>query len=164
MIERVISGGQTGADRAGWRAAQEFRIATGGWMPRGFLAEDGRHPGFARQFGAKETASDGYPERTRRNAQEADVTLWFGDPTSRGAILTFAHCRGPHIAIHPPIARYDWAVDDVAAWLDDPRNGFRVLNVAGNRASKNPEIGGFAEDYLVAVFARILAVRAEEAS
>jgi hypothetical protein len=37
MIERVISGGQTGADQAGWRAARAAGIPTGGFMPKGFL-------------------------------------------------------------------------------------------------------------------------------
>ena len=47
MIDRVISGGQTGADQAGWRAAKASGIPTGGWMPKGFLTEDGPRPEFA---------------------------------------------------------------------------------------------------------------------
>ena len=47
MLERVISGGQTGADQAGWRAARAFGIPTGGAMPKGFLTEDGPCPEFA---------------------------------------------------------------------------------------------------------------------
>jgi len=47
MLAKIISGGQSGADRAGWRAARTFGILSGGWMPRGFLAEDGPHPEFA---------------------------------------------------------------------------------------------------------------------
>ena len=34
MIELVISGGQTGADQAGWRSAKKAGIATGGYMPK----------------------------------------------------------------------------------------------------------------------------------
>lgn len=41
MIERVISGGQTGADQAALRAARACGIPTGGWAPRGWLTEDG---------------------------------------------------------------------------------------------------------------------------
>jgi hypothetical protein len=41
MIEKVVTGGQTGADRGGWRAAQACGIATGGWMPPLFASEDG---------------------------------------------------------------------------------------------------------------------------
>jgi Circularly permutated YpsA SLOG family len=52
MLERVISGGQIGADRAGWWAAKAAGIPTGGAMPLRFLAEDGRHPEFAEEFGA----------------------------------------------------------------------------------------------------------------
>jgi hypothetical protein len=47
MIERVIAGGQTGADQAGWRAARASGIATWGFMPLGFLTEDGPRPEFA---------------------------------------------------------------------------------------------------------------------
>jgi len=47
MLERVISGGQTGADQAGWRAARASGIPTGGAMPGGFLTEDGARPDFA---------------------------------------------------------------------------------------------------------------------
>jgi hypothetical protein len=39
VLDRVVSGGQTGADQAGWRAARASGIATGGWMPEGFLTE-----------------------------------------------------------------------------------------------------------------------------
>src|SRR3954453_21838055 len=52
MLERVISGGQTGADLAGWRAARAAGIATGGWMPRGFWTEAGERPEFAELYGA----------------------------------------------------------------------------------------------------------------
>jgi hypothetical protein len=52
MIERVISGGQTGADQAGWRAARAYGIPTGGWMPLGFLTETGPRPEFTELDGA----------------------------------------------------------------------------------------------------------------
>ena len=47
MVTMVISGGQTGADQAGWRAAEACGIPTGGWMPRGFLTEEGTERWFA---------------------------------------------------------------------------------------------------------------------
>jgi hypothetical protein len=52
VLDRVVSGGQTGADQAGWRAARASGIATGGWMPAGFLTEAGPRPEFAEMFGA----------------------------------------------------------------------------------------------------------------
>jgi Circularly permutated YpsA SLOG family len=90
MLERVISGGQTGADQAGWRAAG---IPTGGWMPLGFLTEDGPRPEFAELYGAVETSSAAYPPRNRMNAQAGDGTLWLGDVGSLGARTTLAACR-----------------------------------------------------------------------
>jgi hypothetical protein len=155
VIERVISGGQTGADQAGWRMAKKLGIVTGGWMPRGFRAEDGNHPEFAALYGAQETESRDYPERTRRNARDSDVTLWFGDPTSRGGKLTL-RCTGeqghPYLIIDRDVPRYAWSAAKVARWLIDPRNEFTAVNVAGNRESTHPGIGQSTENYLWAVF------------
>jgi hypothetical protein len=47
MLDRIISGGQTGADQAGWRAARACGVPTGGFMPLGFLTEGGPRPEFA---------------------------------------------------------------------------------------------------------------------
>jgi hypothetical protein len=61
VLDKVITGGQTGADQAAWRVARAFGIPTGGWMPLGFLTEtaDGKgaepHPEFADLYGARET-------------------------------------------------------------------------------------------------------------
>ena len=57
MLERIVSGGQTGADQAGWRAAKALGIATGGWMARRFLTEDGPRPEFRKLYGAVEHPS-----------------------------------------------------------------------------------------------------------
>jgi hypothetical protein len=60
MLERAVGGGQTGADQAGWRVAQAYGIATGGWMPRGFLTEDGPRSNFADRYGARELPTSSY--------------------------------------------------------------------------------------------------------
>jgi hypothetical protein len=60
MLDRVITGGQSGADQAGWRAARAAGIPTGGFMPKGFLTEDGPRPEFAEEFGAVEMPTDSY--------------------------------------------------------------------------------------------------------
>jgi putative molybdenum carrier protein len=75
MIERILSGGQTGADQAGWRAARSAGIPTGGWMPSGFLTEDGPRPEFAELYGAVETVSGGYRRRTEANVCDRDATV-----------------------------------------------------------------------------------------
>ena len=94
MLEKIISGGQTGADQAGWRPARTCGLGTGGWMPRGFLTEDGPRPDFAVLYGAREMTIAEYPPRTRRNARDGDATLWFGDTVTPGARTTLAACRG----------------------------------------------------------------------
>jgi hypothetical protein len=75
MLHRLISGGQTGADRAGWRAAKAAGIPTGRAMPLGFLADDSCHPEFAKAFGAHQLATNDYPARTESNVRASDGTL-----------------------------------------------------------------------------------------
>ena len=91
--KRIVSGGQTGADQAGWRAAKASGIPTGGFMPKGFMTEDGPRPEFAEAYGAVELPTSSDPERTRRNAKDADATVWFGTPAPSGSITTHRACR-----------------------------------------------------------------------
>ena len=157
-LELVISGGQTGADQAGWRAAKAVGIATGGWMPRGFLTEDGPRPEFAEMYEAKQATSTAYPERTRLNAWSGDITLWFGDPSSRGGKVTLKEC-GINLRIWPGHSQFDWKVAQVAEWISRPLPGCRILNIAGNRESVAPGIGEWVEAYMREVF-RLLGVEA----
>ena len=93
MLEKIISGGQTGADQAAWRAAKAFGVPTGGWMPEGFLTEDGPHPEFAEQYGAAEMPADSDLAPTEQNVQDSDATLWFGETTTAGAQATVGACQ-----------------------------------------------------------------------
>ena len=156
MKEVIVSGGQTGADQAGWRAAKAAGIATAGWMPKGFLTEDGPRPEFAEMYGAKQTTSTTYPERTRLNARLGNITLWFGDPSSRGGKATLKEC-GIYLRIWPEHPQFDWKVARVAEWLSRPNFGCRILNIAGNRESSAPGIGQWVEAYMREVF-RLLEV------
>lgn len=162
MIERVISGGQTGADRAAWRAAKRCGIATGGWMPKGYKAEDGCHPEFAGEYGAREHPSPFYPPRTKRNVEAAEFTIVFDKSKSRE--LT-GMSNGTRIAI-------GWAIECglpscvVKVILGKPAESLRIfvmawrlreldvhyLNVGGNRESSVPGIGEWVEDYLTRLF------------
>ncbi len=148
QIMIVVSGGQTGADQAGWRAAKAAGFECADWMPKGYLTEDGPRPEFAWMYGAVETASSYYQPRTRLNAQEADITLWFGDPTSPGGRLTFKHAKRWYEIESPD---YRWKPCHIAQWL----RTCKVVNVSGNRESKAPGIGVWVEVYLAEVF-RIL--------
>jgi hypothetical protein len=152
MLERVVSGGQTGSDQAGWRAAKLCGIATGGRMPKGWLTEDGPCPEFAELYGAVEMTTSSYPHRTRANIRDSDGTLWFGNPESPGGRTTLGECERlgmPEFIVIDGMAK----PSDVAAWIEAEE--IRTLNVAGNRESSSPGIGARVEVFMVAVFRRL---------
>jgi predicted Rossmann-fold nucleotide-binding protein len=80
MIPRLVSGGQTGVDRAALDVALELGVPCGGWCPKGRRAEDGRIPDC---YPLTETRTGDYATRTRWNVRDSDFTLvlsW-GEPT-----------------------------------------------------------------------------------
>ncbi len=72
MIKKIISGGQTGADRAALDVAIKLNIPHGGWVPRGRLAEDGPIPD---KYQLQEMPTESYPSRTEQNVIDSDGTL-----------------------------------------------------------------------------------------
>jgi hypothetical protein len=152
MLERIVSGGQTGADQAGWRAARAYGLPTAGAMPRGFLTEDGPRPEFAHLYRAVELPSTSYPARTKFNVLDADATLWFGDRHSSGGVATLDACRlrgRPFLIVDPGATTPSQVRDWLAA------HDVRTLNVAGSRESKAPGIGERVEAFLGQVFRRL---------
>ena len=158
-IQRIISGGQTGADRAALVAAKAAGIATGGWMPKGFRAQDGPRPEFATLYGIREHASDRYPPRTALNVKESDATLRFAtDWDSPGEVLTSRMCSRygkPQLEVTPG---GELTPEVVAEWI--VRNNVRVLNVAGNTERTSPGIETFVSNFLAEVF-RLLRASSE---
>lgn len=155
-LRRIISGGQTGADQGGWLAAVDAGLATGGWMPLGYLTEAGPRPDFAALYAAREHASDKYPPRTYANAREADATVWFGRGDSRG----FACTEKAALSAGKPL----WAIQFGGIELPPEafadligRRGVEVLNVAGNRESLAPGIRDRVRAYLGEVIAELRA-------
>ena len=150
ILVRVISGGQTGADRGALIAARAAGLATGGWMPRGFRAHDGAHPEFAERYGIRETTSPRYPPRTALNVKESDGTLRFAtDWNSPGELLTLELCRKyrkPQLEVTPGGV----TPADVTAWIT--ANNVRVLNVAGNAERTSPGIQEYVAEFLSEVF------------
>jgi hypothetical protein len=71
-LERIVSGGQSGADRAGLDAALLHGLPHGGWCPKGRKAEDGV---IDLKYLLTETTSAGYRTRTERNVRDSDGTL-----------------------------------------------------------------------------------------
>mgnify|MGYP001036458900 CR=1 FL=1 len=161
MVERVITGGQTGVDQGALRAARAAGIATGGWAPRGWLVE-GRYDLIARRhvdepapwladFGLIECPEPGYPARTAANVRDAHALLWFGDTGTYGARRTLAEATRRHL--QPFIVNLGAArrPSQVADFLRSVPS-CRVLMVAGNRESKSLGIGQRTEWFLGVVF------------
>jgi len=149
MIEKIISGGQTGADIAGIKAAKELGILTGGWMPAGFLTEDGNMPEYEEEYGLMSIAQSGiggYIERTRLNVIEADATVIFSfSNKERGSTLTKKFCqeeRKPFIWIGE--ADMIEATKSLIKFLRE--HNPKILNIAGNRESLYPGIERFVTD------------------
>ena len=136
MIRRIISGGQTGVDRAALDAALELKVEFGGWCPKDRRAEDGI---IDRKYPLKETPKRDYAQRTEWNVRDSDATLILchGKPQG-GTAQTIAFAK----ALNKPclILNLDLPPDLQAArnWLSQSQIG--VLNVAGPRESQSPGI------------------------
>ena len=142
MIRRIVSGGQTGTDRAALDAAREIGIDTGGWVPLGRWAEDGRVPDCYPNM--KETDSDDPAQRTEYNVRDSNGTVvFFHGDISGGTKLTIDMAG----ELRKPILRLDLAAHTVGAaasrlieWT--AAEGIEVLNVAGPRESEDAGIHG----------------------
>lgn len=150
MIEKVVSGGQTGADRMGLDWAIWHDIAHGGWCPKFRKAEDGKIP---EQYQLTETPKSDYVQRTEWNVRDSDGTLIFslGDKLSRGSAKTAFFCekhKKPCLHVHPGLS-YELA-REVLRFVED--NKIKVLNIAGTRSSKEPYVGKFVKQVLELAF------------
>ncbi|HEU0054439.1 MAG TPA: putative molybdenum carrier protein [Longimicrobium sp.] len=133
---KIVSGGQTGVDRAALDVARELGIETGGWCPAGRAAEDGP---IDPKYPLAETPSADPARRTEWNARDSDATLVVtGRGASAGTELAAATAR----RLGRPV--YVWAAtspadpDAFRRWLQVYR--VRTLNVAGPRESESPGI------------------------
>jgi hypothetical protein len=140
-ISKIVSGGQTGADRGGWEAAIYCSLPYGGWVPMGRKSEDGIIP--AKYSGLQETGSTDYLDRTEANVVDSDATLVFiyGTPSGgskRTVELAQKHKR-PCLAVNldEPRGQVVQKIVELLKGISVPDG---VLNVAGSRASKSPGI------------------------
>jgi hypothetical protein len=155
---KIISGGQTGVDRAALDVAIDLGIPHGGWCPRGRKAEDGCIPD---RYLLDEMPTGEYYPRTERNVVGSTATLVLYSglhlPVSPGTLLTQRVCRDVKrlrgdawqwavINLHPdanPLGVGRLFLHDVA--------GTAVLNIAGPRESKCPGIYEAAKAFLLEV-------------
>lgn len=138
MVEKIISGGQTGADIAGVDAAISCSVPYGGWLPKGRKAERGIVPERYTEF--QEMIRGGYPKRTEQNVIDSDGTVIF----TYGRLTGGSSLTKKYAAVHKrpwlhvdlksgqnPVALIkDWIIE----W------DIKILNVAGKSASKAPGI------------------------
>ncbi len=143
-VSRIVSGGQTGADRAALDWAINHGIEHGGWCPEGRLAEDGAIPA---RYNLTELSGAGYRARTKANVRDSDATLivsmdWTLTGGSRQT-MAFAKSLGkPWIHVHPQV---EWG-SALRQW--SAGHPIAILNVAGPRASTAPEIVNFTAEVL----------------
>ena len=148
---RVISGGQTGVDRAALDAAAACQLPVGGWCPRGRRAEDGRIPD---RYPLQETESADYADRTEYNVRDSDATLILAvGPLSGGTALTKQLAEQWEKPLQVVDLRNPPPVESVLQWLQEHK--VAVLNVAGPRASAHPDVEQRARDFLRLLFRQI---------
>lgn len=141
---KIVSGGQTGVDRAALDVAIELGIPHGGWCPRGRLAEDGP---ISERYQLTETETAAYPPRTEQNVLDSSATLVLARGRPRGGTeltvrLARRH-RKPLLVIDLD-SEVDWQA--VRDWLAE--HGRETLNIAGPRESQSPGIGQAAAEFL----------------
>ena len=152
-LSRIVSGGQTGADRAALDWAIAHGVAHGGWCPRGRKAEDGA---IDTGYRLRETPSDDYAQRTEWNVRDSDATVVF----SMAAELTggsketveFARKLGKpclHLSAQTTGER---PAERLREFLC--QHGIKVLNVAGPRRSQEPAVCAFVAETLTKALSR----------
>lgn len=158
MLQRVISGGQTGVDQAALKAAARCGIKTGGWAPKGWVTLEGNAKKLLSGYGLKENFEAGYAERTERNVVEADATLRIArDFSTQGEKLTLRCIRkwdrrykdvdvteAEKEPLYLPTSR------EICDWLISEK--IVTLNVAGNSEQTSKGIGEIAFDILFGAF------------
>lgn len=152
-ITKIISGGQTGADRAGLDVAIALGLEHGGWVTKGRRAEDGTVPD---RYEMTETGHREYDERTLLNVRDSDATLILYPDRARtkwgglkgGTKLTQYDARllRKHVLVVDP---YGSRYLDTRRWLDT--YPIETLNIAGPRESKQPGIYAASYAFLMRV-------------
>lgn len=151
---KIVSGGQTGVDRAALDVALTLGIPHGGWCPKGRRAEDGRIPD---KYLLQESESRDYSVRTEQNVIDSDATLILFRAKVTGGTRLTQHLASKHVKPQMRIdlqqadspEQLELATYSLADWLAEQQTA--VLNIAGPRESSNQGIHHQAMDFLMAV-------------
>jgi len=148
---KIVSGGQTGVDRAALDVAIKLEINYGGWCPKGRKAEDGIIP---INYQMSETASDDYSERTKLNIRDSDGTLIFVPSmpikVTDGTILSINEVNDKHKPYFIMDLSNEFDIRTCTLFRDwISENNIRTLNVAGPRESQAPGIHNKSFECLV---------------
>ena len=146
-LRKLVTGGQSGVDRAVLDVALELGIPCGGWCPRGRWAEDGA---IDRRYPLRETPLARVIQRTLWNIHDSDGSLVLARDRPRGgsAVLPgLAGLQRPRLVIGPEDTRAGLRVIHFVR-----ANGISVLNVGGPRESEDPGIYRATRSFLLALF------------
>jgi hypothetical protein len=139
QVSKIISGGQTGADRAALDFAIRHNIPYGGWVPKGRTTEDGTLP---EKYQLKEMTTPDYAMRTKQNVLDSDGTLIVshGHLTGGSALTQFIaeEYKIPCLHIDLKLLPMQEAALTVNKWIKQHK--LNVVNVAGPRGNKDPQI------------------------
>ncbi len=154
MLRKIVSGGQTGADRAAldWARTTRGVIEHGGWCPKGRRAEDGR---IEDCYLLDETPADGYSQRTEWNVRDSDATVVFSlaPVLSGGSALTIGFAKKwKRPCLHLSQVKSANPVDELNRFVDE--YFVEALNVAGPRASGEPNVAEFVTTVLEEAFSQ----------
>lgn len=152
MIEKLISGGQTGADIAALDVALKYGFPHGGWCPRGRRSLDGPIPS---RYQLTETPKESYLQRTEWNVRDSDATVVFTfapEPTG-GSLRTIGFAR-KHAKPCLHVSRERSGHQDQPSFLRSfvAQHRIRILNVAGSRESKDPGIHAWVLKFMEDAF------------
>lgn len=149
-IEKIVSGGQTGADRAALDWAIKNCVKYSGWCPKGRKAEDGQIDAC---YALKETPRADYLQRTEWNVRDSDATVIFtlAEVLSGGSKRT-AEFADKHKKPWIHLSGFVGADAAEKLRLFIEKHNIQVLNVAGTRGSKEPGVGEFVMEVLNEAF------------
>ena len=157
---KIISGGQTGIDRAALDAAIAMGVDYGGWCPKGGWAEDFRKsPGLlARYPFLQETPSAEPIQRTEWNVRDADRLMILMDVSGIGVSKGTVAARDFALALGKPHSMIDLDAGDALAqafaFVGEDASASSI-GIAGPRESEVPGIYAKARPFLCAVLARL---------